>query len=156
MLKTQNYVFRGVFCLIFSQVLILSFLIVKAQAGGIGSPYEMPKETPPITEPSKVNPEPPPLEKPPTNPPSQNIPPSQIPSQNIPSSPTQKEELVKPSIFLNWENWSKTYWSNNQVCREKDGFVACFEAEIAKKQHGWEIPANTSFNRSKKSIKSGV
>ncbi len=152
MLKTQKSVFRGVFCLIFSQVLILSFLIAKAQAGGTGSPYEMPKETPPITEPSKVIPEPPPLEKLPTNPPSQNI----LPSQNIPSSPTQKEESLKPSIFLNWENWSKTYWSNNQICREKEGFVACFSPEIAKKQHGWEIPANTSFNRSKKSIKSGV
>jgi hypothetical protein len=47
---------------------------------------------------------------------------------------------ISASSNFSWDDWSKTYWLNDQVCREQSGNIACFEADQASELH-WEIPA---------------
>ncbi|OCR02042.1 hypothetical protein BCD67_07660 [Oscillatoriales cyanobacterium USR001] len=61
-----------------------------------------------------------------------------------PSFPVDPQAENRPKIIdatanFKWDKWSQPYWLNAQVCRDKGGDTACFNADTAKK-FGWNIP----------------
>ncbi|MCC3406625.1 MAG: hypothetical protein JGK17_13740 [Microcoleus sp. PH2017_10_PVI_O_A] len=52
-------------------------------------------------------------------------------------------KTINATANIKWDKWSKPYWLNAQVCREKGGDIACFSSDTAKKM-GWNIPVVTN------------
>jgi hypothetical protein len=62
------------------------------------------------------------------------------PDQNEPSVENIEQKKTEEKSVLDWNEWGKAYWSNNnQICRENDGNLACFLPEAAQQLH-WTIP----------------
>ncbi len=122
----------------FSLVIIPLFLILsgvtKALAGGSDDPNIQPETVDPSTF---ANPEFYQQTQPSSevSTPSTNTNPNTNPNQN-----NQNRQTTVISSHLDWQKWSQPYWSNNQVCREQHGNIACFSSNLAS-ELGWNIPS---------------